>query len=421
MRDVIVQLEQDYIMFKEETALSLQQLQDQIIHPDRNMVQQLCSAVRQLEEANQELRQEVRSLKEELLRMARHRENPRDHTLESRNSEPSVKNPILSESATISVNVPVAPASPHDQPPKPQQRICQSRPPSSSANISQGQQGTKSQSKEKDDIIILCDSNGNHLNPRRLFPRRQVKKFWCPTTHTAKDIIQKGLLNNPSHIIIHTGTNDLKDRRTDVAEALISTIQIATQKHPDAMVIISSILPRRDIPVSVTERINGKVVSFCADIPNVKVAHHTDITIRHLYDNVHIHKEGMQIFAKKLKDTALNRVRIPCSESSRPNIIKDSQKPVETHRPTYAAAVSKKEICPSRNPGSSSTLQCATSLPWLILLRCATSLPWLICSVRLVSPGSSCCAVRLASLDSSILQCATSLPWLLIHPAAVCD
>ncbi len=44
---------------------------------------------------------------------------------------------------------------------------------------------TGREQKSKDNIVILCDSNGHHLDPRRLFPGRSVKKFWCPTSHSA--------------------------------------------------------------------------------------------------------------------------------------------------------------------------------------------------------------------------------------------
>ncbi len=64
---------------------------------------------------------------------------------------------------------------------------------------------TIQQQQCKDNIVILCDSNGHHLDPRRLFPGRSVKKFWCPTSHSALRLLREGALGAPSHIIIHTG------------------------------------------------------------------------------------------------------------------------------------------------------------------------------------------------------------------------
>ncbi len=101
--------------------------------------------------------------------------------------------------------------------------------------------------KRKDNIVILCDSNGHHLDPRRLFPGRSVKKFWCPTSHSALRLLQEGVLGAPSHIIIHTGTNDLSTRRVDVTKAVSSVVRTASRNYPRAKVIISSLLPRRDV------------------------------------------------------------------------------------------------------------------------------------------------------------------------------
>ncbi len=88
--------------------------------------------------------------------------------------------------------------------------------------------------KRKDNIVILCDSNGHHLDPRRLFPGRSVKKFWCPTSHSALRLLQEGVLGAPSHIIIHTGTNDLSTRRVDVTKAVSSVVRTASRKLPQS-------------------------------------------------------------------------------------------------------------------------------------------------------------------------------------------
>ncbi|KAL1276964.1 hypothetical protein QQF64_023637 [Cirrhinus molitorella] len=127
--------------------------------------------------------------------------------------------------------------------------------------------------KSKDNIVILCDSNGHHLDPRRLFPGRSVKKFWCPTSHSALRLLQDGALGAPSHIILHTGTNDLSTRR--------------------------------DVPQKIINTINVEIAGICASMTNVYVANHQRITHEHLYDHIHIHREGMRLFAKTIKETVL--------------------------------------------------------------------------------------------------------------------
>ncbi len=153
---------------------------------------------------------------------------------------------------------------------------------------------TGREQKSKDNIVILCDSNGHHLDPRRLFPGRSVKKFWCPTSHSALRLLQKGALGVPSHIIIHTGTNDLSTRRVDITKALSNVVRTASRIYPRAKVIISSLLPRRDVPQRIINAINLEIANICAPIPNVYIANHQQVTHQHLYDHIHIHREGMR-------------------------------------------------------------------------------------------------------------------------------
>ncbi len=165
---------------------------------------------------------------------------------------------------------------------------------------------TGREQKSKDNIVILCDSNGHHLDPRRLFPGRSVKKFWCPTSHSALRLLREGALGAPSHIIIHTGTNDLSTRRVDITKALSNVVRTASRIYPRAKVIISSLLPRRDVPQRIINAINVEIANICAPIPNVHIANHQQITHQHLYDHIHIHREGMRLFAKSIKASTLN-------------------------------------------------------------------------------------------------------------------
>ncbi|KAF4107180.1 hypothetical protein G5714_011544 [Onychostoma macrolepis] len=76
-RDNIAELEQEFFLFKEETNNNLHQLLNLTSHHSVQQLQQLCSAVRHLVEDSQELRQELRRVREELTRRAQH-----GHTLE---------------------------------------------------------------------------------------------------------------------------------------------------------------------------------------------------------------------------------------------------------------------------------------------------------------------------------------------------
>ncbi|KAG7332853.1 hypothetical protein KOW79_002988 [Hemibagrus wyckioides] len=68
LRDSITDLEHDYYVFKEKTTNHLDQLQNLTSHTIMDQLQQLFPAVGCLEETNHELKQELRSVKEELFR-----------------------------------------------------------------------------------------------------------------------------------------------------------------------------------------------------------------------------------------------------------------------------------------------------------------------------------------------------------------
>ncbi len=213
LKDNIAELEQDFFLFKEETTNNLQHLLNLTSHHNVQQTEQLCSAVRHLEEDNKELRQELRRVREELARREQH-----GHTLERLLEETRTQLHTIQQQQCVSTQ-------PHSTPTTTtqHQRRVGTQTPNTSTNSAQQQQcvSTQSQSsftpatrqspqahqnlkrrdssstpiyprtttssststsrerKSKDNIVILCDSNGHHLDPRRLFPGRSVKKFWC--------------------------------------------------------------------------------------------------------------------------------------------------------------------------------------------------------------------------------------------------
>ncbi|KAF4109202.1 hypothetical protein G5714_010275 [Onychostoma macrolepis] len=192
LRDNVAELEQDFFLFKEETNNNLHQL---LNLTSVQQLQQLCSAVRHLEEDNQELRQELRRVREELTRREQH-----GHTLERRLEETRTQLHTIQQQQCVSTR-------PHSSPTTTtqHQRCVSSQTPSTSTNSAQQQRvSTQSRSsftpatrqspqahqnlsstqihpptttsssftsngreqERKDNIVILCDSNGHHLDPR---------------------------------------------------------------------------------------------------------------------------------------------------------------------------------------------------------------------------------------------------------------
>lgn len=164
--------------------------------------------------------------------------------------------------------------------------------------------------KEEDkraNIVFLIDSNGKFINEKRLFPRHNVSKLRCPTTEKALELLSPSRLGSPSHIIIHTGTNDLMTQQERVANSLINVISKACNTFPHSKVVISAVLPRTDFQPHIIQRINATLARVCASHPNVHLAHHPNIGTDCLFDHVHLLKEAVPIFTKNLKDATFGR------------------------------------------------------------------------------------------------------------------
>ncbi|XP_048108459.1 uncharacterized protein LOC125300506 [Alosa alosa] len=169
-------------------------------------------------------------------------------------------------------------------------------------------------------IILLMDSNGNFVEEKKLFLHHRTKKLWCPNTKKALDLLSVEQLGNPSHIIIHTETNDLRTEQERVALSLKNVMEKASSNFPEAIVmekassnfpearvVISTLLPRTDFHPDTINRINASISRDCAMKQNVFLAHHPLLNHNNLLDHVHLHKEAVPSFAKTLKDVALNR------------------------------------------------------------------------------------------------------------------
>ncbi|KAM9416149.1 uncharacterized protein ACWYII_024690 [Salvelinus alpinus] len=172
---------------------------------------------------------------------------------------------------------------------------------------------------------ILIDSNGKFLVQERLFPRHQVYKFWCPTTDSAMQLLSQTRIDTLENIIIHTGTNDLHAKGEDVSGAVRGVAERAQAVFPTTNIVVSTLLPRKDFPGQLIDKINQQITVDCASLLNVRTAHHPTLTCQHLYDNVHLDQDSVRTFAKDLKDATLGRdphTHHPSNRGPPPHLLK---------------------------------------------------------------------------------------------------
>lgn len=302
----------DLQQLKQETE-SLQKNKEQLskeLQETREELKELKTTFRrQITEIKTEMQEELSALKSELQKKDELIDNMKNQLLHSSSSRDSQTEPLICEETLTEIQS--------------LQTVDELQPPTDPQSIN-----TTSHAQ----ALILIDSNGKYLKEKLLFPKLKAQKIWCPNTNKALQILSdKNLNESYKHIIIHTGTNDLRATRGNVAPLLREVAIRASQRFPEAKITLSTLLPRSDVPFHVIHGNNVELSRACALIPNVHLAYHKDIGPQHMYDYVHLNKTGVQAFARVLKGSALGS-----SGHNRPSQKQSSPYPQRhLHPPTH--------------------------------------------------------------------------------------
>ena len=104
----------------------------------------------------------------------------------------------------------------------------------------------------KDSAIIIGDSIIKHVDPSRLLGSNNnehiIRKQTAYTWQEAQDYIKKNIDDMPNAIILHVGTNDIRDGKSvvEIMESANETIDLILKSKKDAKVLLSSVAPRGD-------------------------------------------------------------------------------------------------------------------------------------------------------------------------------
>ena len=107
-------------------------------------------------------------------------------------------------------------------------------------------------------IVLIGDSVIKHIDPKKL-SQRHVHKFSYPgktTDEIAEAVDNIAVASDPSHIIIHTGTNNLPLESVDSCVVDIKSLVLKMKsKFPNSSIGLSGIAYREDTNVEVNERV----------------------------------------------------------------------------------------------------------------------------------------------------------------------
>ena len=129
-----------------------------------------------------------------------------------------------------------------------------------------------------------------------------VKSFAGATNSCMRDYIRPTLKKEPNIIVLHTGTNDLKNENKDPDEIAKEIIDLVYEcKQENNTVMVSSITPRQDHLRNKAQDVNEALRKECND-RNISYIGHNNINgHKHLNGSkIHLNQDGSGILAKNL-------------------------------------------------------------------------------------------------------------------------
>jgi len=153
-------------------------------------------------------------------------------------------------------------------------------------------------------VVIAGDSLVKNVQGWRVSNGKRVKtvvkSFSGASVNDMFDYIQPTIRQHPEHIILHVGTNDLKNSNPrKVAERIVDLGNLVETESPNTKVTISSLLTRSDDP-SLASKIKevNKILKTFANQNEWDVISHSNLTTEHLNSSgLHLNFSGTKVFA----------------------------------------------------------------------------------------------------------------------------
>ena len=154
----------------------------------------------------------------------------------------------------------------------------------------------------RQNMLVLMDSNRKNVDFNNLFPDMNVTVAACGNMEYAANFVRKDNDNHPDVVVIHLGTNDLRQLTPEVLVNNMIDLVYLVEKHYKCSVKVSEILPRRD-----NQKLKVRPTNLLLASSGLPVIGHDKIRCEHLYDEVHLglfsvdnDLSGVQLLAKDL-------------------------------------------------------------------------------------------------------------------------
>ena len=142
--------------------------------------------------------------------------------------------------------------------------------------------------------------------------KRRVSTFPGCSTKDMRDHIKPIIRKKPNQLIIHVGTNSLRDSESPAAcsEEIIDLISWAKSAAPGTEVVLSSLTARSDDDQLATqvEEVNSNPKKFCGQHKGKMIVHSNMTAEHHLNcSGLHLNKVGTSRLARNFLDFLKNK------------------------------------------------------------------------------------------------------------------
>ena len=167
---------------------------------------------------------------------------------------------------------------------------------------------------EKKKVFILGDSIIKHVKSYNISKsvdncKVYVKDFPGARVRCMHDYVKPTIRENPDHIILHVGTNDLSTNipTEKVAESIVDLA--SSLKSSACTVAISNITVRNDRYRKKVSQVNKHLKTLCMEKNFELITHENKITERHLNGSkLHLNKRGTAILSNTFTEAISNTI-----------------------------------------------------------------------------------------------------------------
>ena len=166
------------------------------------------------------------------------------------------------------------------------------------------------------DLVFIHDSIGKGITDGIMSKYQLTTSKVVSYTQEQAHRSINNITGNPKAIILHVGTNDIKNNID--ADVIISNYECLVgqikQNHPETKVILSSILPREDNHTFQrnVEYVNAAINRKFATVDDVVIIRNSDIYGKKLkrHDGIHLTDQGISRLASHIRDSVLTALKI---------------------------------------------------------------------------------------------------------------